>query len=106
MEKSEAQKMVTLYGKARRLQLMNLPHENFCKALGECRCRIQEVVTSKTIRDGDQAGTKLKIHKNKRVNATVSVRFLHKTEIEKAALECPEVKAAIESNPPMLMVIW
>jgi hypothetical protein len=96
-----AAQRVIVQGMARRMQVFNLPHEYFCEALGECRCSKGQVRTS--VHDNVE-GIRRPVVKERSFCPTLVVRFRQRVAVERAALACPEVKAALTAKPRLLRV--
>jgi len=88
---------VVVVGRAARMQTFNLPHEIYCKVLGECSCSERTVVTS-TYSKVDKGEVRYTVAKKKRVNSSLTVRHKQRVAVPRAALRCPEVASAIRSK--------
>lgn len=93
--------MIELVGVQRKMQSFNLPHEVYCEAIGECGCSTMPVTTS-FYSKVDQTFHKKII--SQRICKSITVRHGHSITVPRAVLECPEVKAALESKPARLRV--
>jgi hypothetical protein len=87
-----APKLILLEGRVPRTLSFQLEHDHFCKELGQCRCGTAKVgVVKKSKVDGSESP----VFKNRRVYATIDVRFRRKTQVEEAALKVPAIAAAV-----------
>lgn len=88
---------VVVTGLAPRMQVFNLPHDVYCGAMGECSCSSQEVVVTVYSRVDKGREPRL-LRKMKRMNTTLTVRHRQRVAIPVAALQCPEIKAALANR--------
>ena len=99
--RAEDHELVTIEGFAPRMQSFNLPHDVYCKSLGECHCSKGKVVSSFRSTADQQKHLKVSA---KLFNTSLTIGFRKKATVKKAVLKCPEVKAALESKPRKLRV--
>jgi hypothetical protein len=97
VEVSEDLHRVIIEGRVARMQTFNLPHEIYCARKGKCSCSMQTVVTS-VYSKVDKGVTRHTAAAQKRVNSSLTVRFRQRVAVPKAALACPEVKAALNQK--------
>jgi len=91
------QHRVIVEGREPRMQTFNLPHEIYCAKMGSCSCTEQEIAFS--VYSQIEGGKTRRIQRRmKRMNPTLTVRYRKRTAIPKAALACPEVKAALDAG--------
>jgi len=76
---------------SREFRTFNLDHDTYCVALGECRCTEHTVRVSAKSSAG---GTGL-VEKRLAAPAVLTLLAGQKTQVERAALGCQEMKAAI-----------
>ena len=93
--------MIKIVGKKRAPQSFNLPHEIYCEIIGECQCTPTKVTsflheTSSGQHEG--AGNKVFTENTKLICKSISVFYNMETEVHEAALECPEVKTALDNR--------
>jgi hypothetical protein len=80
----------------RRMRVINLPHETFCKAAGKCSCT-RETVT--TVVHDSKTGERSPVSRVKRIPASLTILGLEAREgLPDAVLEVPEVKRALRAG--------
>ena len=80
----------------RRMRVINLPHETFCKAAGKCSCA-RETVT--TVVHDPRTGERSPASRVKRIPASMTILGLETREnLPDAFLDVPEVKAALRAG--------
>jgi len=97
MSRQAANKKVVLIEMANKLQVFNLPHEHYCRALGACSCKQNEAkVMDRAPRTGKPVIKTIMM----RVPKVLTVYPRTRTQpLPAAVLECPEVKSALNTNP-------
>lgn len=88
--------MVTLEGRARRPQVVHLPHKIYCEAAGECHCKEVEV---RSVEHDRRTGERHTRRRTLKVPGTLVVRYRESVEAHEAILDCPGVKAGLYSRP-------
>lgn len=85
-------KLILLEGRVPRTLSFQLEHDYYCKELGQCRCGTAKVGV---VKKSKVTGQESPVFKNRRVYATIDVRFRRRTQIEEAALKVPAIAAAV-----------
>lgn len=88
--------MVVLEGRERRPQIIQLPHQVYCEAAGECHCKDVEV---RTVDHNPRTGERHTRRRTFKVPGTLVVRYKEAVEAHEAILACPGVKAGLYSRP-------
>jgi hypothetical protein len=80
----------------RRMRIINLPHETYCKAAGRCACA-KETVT--TVVHDPKTGERSMVSRVKRIPSSLTILGLEAREgLPDALLEIPEVKRALRAG--------
>lgn len=86
---------VIIEGRVARMQVFNLPHDVYCKAMGVCSC--SEQMVSKTVYSQiDKGQMRHSQLVKKLINSSLTVRFRQRVAVPRAVLACPEIKVALE----------
>jgi len=88
------EEMVTLVGKAHRMQIFNLMHETYCEALGRCECHLTDVHSAVTSRFGVTSMVSRKARHPK----VLTIMHLQRVVVPKAVLAEPTVAAAVKAR--------
>ncbi len=84
--------MILVKNKLRQPRCFNLEHKNYC-AQGKCAC--QEIDLGRAVLNGKD-GTVVKSQEKKKVCSSLRFGPLEKKEIDERALNCLELKAAVQ----------
>ena len=87
---------VTIRNMERRMKVINLPHESYCKSAGQCSCDKQTVTV--VVQD-PRTGERNLVSRDKRIPSSLTLLSQEtRKDLPEAVLEVPEVKRALRAG--------
>lgn len=87
---------VTIRNTERRMKVVNLPHESYCKGAGKCSCS-KETVT--VVVQDPRTGERSPVSREKRIPSSLTLLSMEtRKDLPDAVLEVPEVKRALRAG--------
>ena len=87
---------VTIRNMERRMKVVNLPHESYCKSAGRCSCEKQTVTV--VVQD-PRTGERSPVSREKRIPSSLTLLSQEtRKDLPDAVLEVPEVKRALRAG--------